>query len=103
MTPMLSTAILYSERFCDILKDTPKVDKHSLCGESFVQWYQMLTKQKEVLGRGAGWNSWSAGQMEQKMGEQLVEILKHQDEEFAFANIAWKATEDLLSTVLIAY
>lgn len=37
------------------------------------------------------------------MGEQLVEILKHQDEEFAFANIAWKATEDLLNTVLIVY
>lgn len=60
-----------------------------------MQCYRMLTKQKEVLGRGAGWKSWGAGQTEWKMGEPLGEILKHQDEEFAFANIAWKATEDL--------
>ena len=28
--------------------------------------------------------------------------LKHQGEEFAFANVAWKATEDALDAVLIA-
>lgn len=37
-----------------------------------------------------------------KVGEQLVENFKHQDREFAFANVAWKAMEDALNTVLIA-
>lgn len=37
------------------------------------------------------------------MGEQLVEILKHQNEEFGFAKVASKATENALITVLRVY
>lgn len=47
----VSTAIQRSERFCDMLKDTPKVDRCSLFGERFMQWYQDVNHKQKVLDR----------------------------------------------------
>ena len=61
-------------------------------GRGLCNGTKMLTIRRKKFW--VGWNSWGAGKMEWSMGEQLVEILKHQNEELAFAKVASKATEN---------